>query len=62
MSTHNVQFRDKIRNFPKYLFSCAIRSISWGLKNEFELVMVNEPSVIELLRFDCICNLELHQN
>ena len=26
-----------------------------GLKNEFELAMVNEPSVFELLRFDCIC-------
>ena len=23
-------------------------------KNEFELAMVNEPSVFELLRFDCI--------
>ena len=28
--------------------------ISQGLKNEFELSMVNEPSVFELLRFDCI--------
>ena len=54
MSTHNVQFRDKIRNFPKYLFSCAIGRIMCGLKNEFELAMVNEPSVVELLRFDCI--------
>ena len=25
-----------------------------GLKNEFELSMVNEPSVFVLLRFDCI--------
>ena len=43
MSTHNIQFHDKIR-------------ISLGLKNEFELAMVNEPSVFELLRFDCISN------
>ena len=28
-------------------------SISWGLKNEFELAMVNELSVLELLRFEC---------
>ena len=24
------------------------------IKNEFELAMVNEPSMFELLRFDCI--------
>ena len=31
-----------------------IRRISQELKNEFELAMVNEPSVFELLRYDCI--------
>ena len=35
------------------MFSGAIGRISKGLKNEFELAMVNEPSVFELLRFDC---------
>ena len=27
--------------------------ISYGLKNEFELAMVNEPLVFEQLRFEC---------
>ena len=49
MSTHNIQFHDKIKKILKYLFSSAIGRISLGLKNEFELAMVNEPS-----RFDCI--------
>ena len=31
----------------------AIRRISWGLKKEFQLVMVKEQSVIELLRLYC---------
>ena len=49
MSTHNEQFRYKIRetpeNIPKYLFSWAIGGISKGLENEFEpaLVHVNNP-------------------
>ena len=55
MSTHNIQFHDKIRKFPFiFVFLRAIRKISLGLKNEFELAMVNEPSVFELLRFYCI--------
>ena len=37
------------------MFCEAIERISYGLKNEFELAVVNEPSVFELLRFDCIC-------
>ena len=35
------------------MFSCANGRLSLGLKNKFELAMVNEPSVFELLRFDC---------
>ena len=53
MSTHNIQFHDKIRKLLKYLFSWATGRVSQGLKNEFELAMVNEPSVFELLNFDC---------
>ena len=39
MSTQNIQFHDKLRKFPKYLFSGAIGIgiISLELKNEFEL-------------------------
>ena len=39
--------------FPKYLFSWAFGRISEGLQNEFELAMVNEPSLFKLLRFGC---------
>ena len=45
-----VELKKKI---PDYLFSWAIENISYGLK-EFELSMVNEQSVFELLRFDCM--------
>ena len=55
MSAHNIQFLDKIKkkHFPKYLFSGAIGRISYGLQNEFELAMINEPSVFESSRFYC---------
>ena len=56
MSTHSIQFHDKIRKFPNYLFSWAIGRILWGLQTEFESAMVNEPSVFELLKFDCSSN------
>ena len=54
MSTHNKQFHDEIENFLNYLFSWAIGRILQGLKNEFELAMVKEPSVFELLRVYCM--------
>ena len=34
--------------YDKYLFPGAVGRISYGLKNEFELDMVNEPSVFQL--------------
>ena len=39
-------------NYPK---SAAMGFFSRGLKNEFETVVVNEPSVFEPLKFYCIC-------
>ena len=51
MSTHNIQFHHKIRTFPKYLFFWSYRKNFVGTKNEFELAMVNEPSVFEPLGF-----------
>ena len=55
MSTHNLQFHDKIRKkFFKYLFSWAIRRNLQELKNKFELAVVNKPLTLELLRLDCI--------
>ena len=41
MSTHNIQFHDKVT-------ICFLE-----LAKEFELAIVNEPWVFELLRFDC---------
>ena len=38
-------------NYPK---SATLGICSWGLKNEFETAMVNEPSVFEPLKFYCI--------
>ena len=36
---------------PDYSKSAAMRICSWGLKNEFETAVVNEPSVFEPLKF-----------
>ena len=55
MSTHNKQFHDKIRK--KSVNICFLElteKLRRASKNEFELAMVNEPSVFELSRFDCI--------
>ena len=54
MSTHNIPFsiyKKKITlNYPK---SAARVFVSYGLKNEFETAVVNEPSVFEPLKFYC---------
>ena len=56
MSTHNIQFHDKIRKFPQiFVFLSYRKKIVPGLKNEFQLDMIKEPSVFELLRFHCTC-------
>ena len=55
MSTHNLQFRDKMGKFPKYLFSELSEEFRRDSK-KFELAMVNEPSVFELSRFDYVNN------
>ena len=54
MSPHNIQFHDKIKKNTKILVFLSYRKNFVGLKNEFEIAVVNEPSVFELLRFDCI--------
>ena len=54
MSTHNIQFHDKIRKLPEIFVFLSYRKNFLRLKNEFELAMVNEPSVFEPSRFDCI--------
>ena len=40
-----------VPNYPK----CAGMEFSKGLKNEFETAVANEPSVLEPLKFYCIC-------
>ena len=55
MTAHNIQFsilKKKIKlNYPK---SAAMGLFSYGLKNKFEIAVVNEPSVFEPLNFYCI--------
>ena len=54
MSAHNIPFsilKKKIKlNYPK---SASMGLFSYGLKNEFETAIVNEPSVFEPLKFCC---------
>ena len=54
MSTNNIQFHDKTRTFSLiFVFMSYLKNFV-GTQKEFELAMVNKPSVFELLRFDCI--------
>ena len=58
MSPENIQFHDKIRKFLKIFVFLSYRKNFVGTQNEFELAMRNDPSMFELLRFDCICLLQ----
>ena len=55
MSAHNIPFsilKKKINlNHPK---SAAMYPFSYGVKNEFETALVNEPSVFEPLKSNCL--------
>ena len=46
---------------PNTIMSAAMGLFCKGLKNEFEIAVVNEPSVVEPLKFYCIkiCTVEL---
>ena len=50
MSTHNIQFYDETGKLPLIFVFMIYRK---NFKNKFELAMVKEPMVFELLRFDC---------
>ena len=55
MCTHNIPFliiKKKIT--PDYSKYSAMGFISYGGKNKFERVVVNEPSVFEPLKFYCM--------
>ena len=43
-----------MRNYSNTIMSAAMGFFCSGLKNEFELAVVNKPSVFEPLKFYCI--------
>ena len=50
-----INIKKKITlNYHKYNNVCSYGSFPKGLKNEFEIAMVKEPSVFESLKFYCI--------
>ena len=51
MNTHNIPFSIYKKEISQI---CSQGIISWGLKNEFEIAVPNEPSVFEPLKFYCI--------
>ena len=53
-SDSNEKTQHTIFNLPKFSQICSYGIFSNGLKNEFETALVNEPSVIEPLKFYCI--------
>ena len=49
-----INIKTKItQNNHKYNNGCSFGIFSMGLKNEFEIAVVNEPSVFEPLEFYC---------
>ena len=55
MNTHNIPFSIKKKGKSHSIIpNPQTRDFSYGLKNEFETVVVNEPSVFEPLKFYCI--------
>ena len=50
MSTYIIRFHDKIRIFPQIFVFLSYRKNFVGTQNEFESAMVNEPSILQLLK------------
>ena len=48
------------QNYPKYSSGCSYWIFCKGLKNEFEIAVVHEPSVFEPLKFYCM-SAKLHK-
>ena len=53
MTTQYTIFNIKKKITLNFLKSAAMRFFSKGLKKEFEIAMVNQPSVFEPLKFQC---------
>ena len=49
-------FQCKKENHSKFSQICSYGIFSKGLKNEFEIAVVNESSVFKPLKFYCTCN------
>ena len=54
MSTHNIPFQCIKENHSKSSQICSYGIFAKGPKNEFETVLVNEPSVFEPMKFYCM--------
>ena len=62
MSIHNIPLSIQKRESPliiRNMKMSAALGFSPRLKNEFEIAMVSEPSVYELLEFYCSCSSDL---
>ena len=63
MSIHNIPYiniNKKItRNYPRYNNVCSYGIFCSGLKDEFEIAVVNEPSMFEPLTLYCISALDV---
>ena len=51
--TQHTILKMKNRKSPIIILNPQLLDFSQGLKNEFEIAMVNEPLVFELLKFYC---------
>ena len=49
-------------NYSKYNNVCNYWNVSWGLKLEFEIAVVNEPWVFEPMKFYCIFFIKTYEN
>ena len=58
--THNIPLPNLnkllTQNYPEYKNVCSLGFFCWGLKNEFEIAVVNEPSVFAPPNFYCYNN------
>ena len=55
MSTHNIIFSIyKKENHPKLSQTCSYGIFSRRLKNEFQIAVVNQPSVFKPLKVYCL--------
>ena len=63
MSALNIPFSVLTKKIKlNYSISAAMGLFSYGLKNEFETAVVNEPSVFEPLKFYCKYTIQIKVN